>query len=129
MGSSDEVAAKAAIELYAGRVARLSDGARAIGYLHPYDNTLNEVGARWWRRGAPEEVGFGWLIEWTSPARAQNGYTDASGDAWGPEDVLEVAEEWGTGRHQHADEWFGVEWLSSGEAAEVARRFGWQSRP
>lgn len=126
MESSDEETAKTAIESYAGRVARLSDGARAVGYLYPFDNTRAAVRARPWRRGVPEEVALGWLVEWTDPSRAQNGYTDEAGDVGGPKDVIEVAEDWRAGRHRRADEWFFIEWLGAEEAAQVARRFGWQ---
>lgn len=129
MGSRDEIVARAAIDLYTGRVARLSDGSRAVGYLYAFENTRSEVVARWWRPGAAQEVAIGWLIEWTDPARAQNGYTDESGDAGGPEDVLEVAADWRTKVHQRGDEQFVVEWLRADEAAVVAGRFGWQLRP
>lgn len=125
---SQDLAVRAAIGRYEGRVASLSENGATVGYLCAVDTTRAALRARWWRRGKPEEPALGWLIEWTDPSRAQNGYTDEFGDVEAY-DVLDQVREWERGRHARAGEVLALGWLDASEAAEIAARFGWPPPP
>lgn len=110
---------------YEHRTAEMLSNGRAVGWLATGVSALVGKRGRWFRKEAARTDFLIWQVTWSDPSRLANGYNEIWGDVLEPEDVTETLRDWDAGKHELAEEWFELKWLSGDEARAAWARYGW----